>query len=339
MLRTRNFAFTGCVLFALLILCRSVCLAQNGEIGNGANNYYGFENAGFAVTPPQEFYYNPVHCSGIIADAEWLNWRTSHSNQTFANYNDPVWLTGRSALNIDPKGNGIRTRIGARGTNGWDIAWNYTYFDGDDSAAGDTYQDPSSVMSTPLSCLNLGIDSVSVQSDTTLNIHDLEFGRWIGFGDPSFDIRPFASFRYASVNEDLDGQYRYGDPAGENRTNDFRHSSKMEGYGIRVGCETEFNLHPSFSVFGRGAGSVLKGDIKSVSFEKDEIQGIVLNRQLSNTLAVPVIEAAAGLAWRCNGLEIKGGYELSSWFNASSLNGESSDVLFHGFFAGGSWNY
>ena len=67
--------------------------------------------------------------------------------------------------------------------------------------------------------------------------------------------------------------------------------------------------------------------------------GVVMNRNISRSVAAPSLEAAAGLAWNFGGFEIKGGYEFNTFFNASNINNVQSDVLTHGFFAGGAWNF
>lgn len=275
---------------------------------------------------------------GLIADAEWLNWRTASSNQDFASFTDPVWLTDRSTESVAPQGSGIRARLGYRAASGWDVSWSYTYFDGDDSSSVAATADPSSVLTSPISVLDLPLNDAAVDATTQINVHDLEFGRWFAWNDAAA-FRPFGGLRWAQLDETLDGKYRYDDLANVLRSNEFAHSSQMDGYGVRMGGEAECNLFGGFSLFGRGAGSVLAGTVESTSLEKDEVQGTVLNRRVSATKAVSSIEAAAGLAWQIQGFKIKGGYELNSWFNASSLNAKDSDVLTHGFFAGASWNY
>ena len=333
----QNFGVFGRA-FVLFLGAFGVCNAS----AYGADELYDVQTPATVATAPNVSTetYEQVCAAypgrGLIAEAEWLNWRTSNANQTVARSLDPVWLTTRGEESTAPKGNGLRARVGWRFANGWDVSGAYVYFNGDDSTTVEAASQPDARLTSPLSCLNLSIDGATVKSQKKLNMYDLEIGRQTQIS--TLDFRPFAGLRVADLTTSVDGTYSYSSGRAV-RTNAVSHSSQTLGYGVRVGGEAKVKLCGGLAGFGRGAGSVLIGDVDAKSLEIDETQGTVMQRSVSKTKAAPMLEAAAGLEWRYDAFAIKGGYELNSWFNASELNAQTSDELFHGFFAGASWNF
>ena len=106
----------------------------------------------------------------------------------------------------------------------------------------------------------------------------------------------------------------------------------MEGYGIRLGLEGQWRSKTGFKMFGRGAGSVLVGNFFGHMLEVDQVLGTMANYSISYTQAVPVFEAAFGIAWSRGPWEISGGYEINTWFNIGEVNKVSNDLLIDGFF-------
>jgi len=274
---------------------------------------------------------------GLVADVEYLNWRTSNANQTFARSLDPVWLTTREEKATSPSGSGLRARLGFRFGNGWDVSGVYAYFNGKDSSSVGAASYSDSRLTSPFSRSNLGLDEIAAESRKKLNMYDLEIGRQTQIS--TLDFRPFASLRIADLSTSVNETCKRAPSEMVVYTNTVAHTSETLGYGVRIGGEARVKLWRGLAGFGRGAGAVLIGDVDATSLEIDEEHGVVMRRSLSKTKAAPMLEAAAGLEWRYDAFSVKGGYELNSWFNASELNAQTSDELFHGFFAGASWNF
>ncbi len=277
---------------------------------------------------------------GFFIGAEWLAWQVSGASQTYASAVDPVYLTERYNKDASPNGYGVRGKIGYRTASMWDFAVGYTYFNADDSGAIGADTDPSSVFVSTRSRLNLESQNVDFNDEIELNVIDFEVGRKLQYGN--FDVRPFGGFRWLELDSDQSGGYEYalaGYAPNRLATNAIGSESSLKAYGLRMGAEAGVDFAGCLRAFGRGAASVMAGDVKSQAYENDATQGTVLNRNYKETIAVPTLEVAAGLALKLDMLEIKGGYELNTIFNGANHNGTRDDVLFHGFFAGASLNY
>ncbi len=330
----RNFCFKTFVLAILLGGLTGTNLVSAQQPMNGGF-YYPYAPSAAPVECETDAGTKAV--PGIIADAEWLGWQIDSSNQNFATYNDPVWLTERKNFDSGPDGNGVRARLGLRTESMWDVIVGYTYFKGDDSGSVSVDNDPSSILVSTRSRLDLATESVSYNDSTELNAFDLEIGHSSDLHCLNF--RPFGGFRWVQLDQTQGGEYTYRDDVNILRNNVLDSSSKLNAYGIRMGMEASVKLFGGLRAFGRGAGSALVGKIESTGSEIDEQMGTVLDRNFEETISTPVLEAAAGLAYGIGGFEIKGGYEFNSFFNAANFNGERSDVSARGFFAGVSFNY
>lgn len=277
---------------------------------------------------------------GFFVGAEWLSWQVAGGSQTYASAVDPVYLTERYNEDASPDGNGVRGKFGFRFASGWDAAVAYTYFSADDSGEVSAELDPNSVFVSTRSRLNLNSQNVTFNDSVDLNVADFEVGRRLQYCN--FDLRPFGGFRWMELNSEQSGDYEYplaGYSPNRLATNDLASKSSLKAYGLRMGAEANVGVVGCLRAFGRGAASVMAGDVKSTAIENDATLGTVLNRNYKETIAVPTVEVAAGLALKFDALEIKGGYELNTVFNGASHNGKRDDVLFHGFFAGASFNY
>ena len=110
--------------------------------------------------------------------------------------------------------------------------------------------------------------------------------------------------------------------------------SRLNAYGLRIGADVDLALTQGLSVYGKGAGTIAVGDVKTRTFQNGDAI-----REIKKTYATPSVEGGVGLSWKRNGFEARGGYEFNAWYNASNLNGRKSDFLAHGYVAGLGWNY
>ncbi len=100
----------------------------------------------------------PRVMSGLVADVEYLGWQTELCDSS----------------SISTIGSGLRSRLGFRAVSGWDIDWNYTYFDGSKTRA-------------------------SQSADVNLAEYGLELGKWSWRYDSG--IRPFVGFQWSQLNQ------------------------------------------------------------------------------------------------------------------------------------------
>jgi hypothetical protein len=270
--------------------------------------------------------------SGLVGSAEWLSWTAHRQGLDFASFVNPIWLTPVSVASLDyARDSGLRVGLGYRLHDGWDVGWNYTRFETDDSAAVHDLLHPGLELMSTQSVLDVVNESVSASSNLRLNVHDLEVGRWIEVGE-SMDMRLFGSFRWANVSQDFDSVYTYRDLAHHLITGTIANSTDMNAFGLRFGVQGDWCLRPNWRLFGRTAGSVLLGSFDTVQQEVDAAQGTLLDFHNSSSHAVPVLEAAAGVSWNRGPWEVSAGYELSTWFNMADADRSSYDLIFDGFF-------
>ncbi len=272
-----------------------------------------------------------------FAYAEWLNWRANQQGMDFAMVNggdDPKYwnLPVRGEINSlsYDRGNGLRTGIGHRFPSCWDISWNYTYFHAGNAARAEVFAGPyNATLRSTRGHPRWGEYAYVAEASASLNynVHDIEFGRWIDIDDTT-SIRFFGSFRWA----DIDQEFRVFYDGRDYDRSVVDNPSNINAYGIRLGVEGHWNLPWGFSLFGRGAGSVLVGDRHTRYTQTDQgtdwwiqrmapdgyskLEHLLVDVTDTHTQALPVLETAVGVSWRRGIFEISGGYEFNAWLNA-----------------------
>jgi hypothetical protein len=270
--------------------------------------------------------------SGVVASAEWLNWQAHRGGLDFASFVDPIWLTpaARESLDYD-RDNGLRLGLGYRFASGWDVSWNYTYFQTSAAGAIDQAASPGLVLIATRSYFDLAVDSVAAQADLDYQVHDIEAGRRLVFTENA-DVRLFGGFRWAKIDQSEFQQYTYDDIEVGSVTGTIDGRSELDAYGIRLGAETQWTTRWGLGLFGRLAGSVLVGNAAVQQREFDDAQGTILNFADEAYRAVPVIDAAAGASWTHGAWQVAGGYEMTTWFNLTEIERASQDLILDGFF-------
>lgn len=270
---------------------------------------------------------------GFVGYAEGLHWRTNRRGLDYAAFLDPVWLTP-TELHSPQYGwdTGLRAGLGYRFASGWDVTWNYTYFSTETSASITSEDSPGQVLIATRSQLDLGsTESVFAANSLKLNLHDLEIGRSFEL-NPSTALRVFGGFRWGMIDQAAEHNFEYLDLSQQTVDGSIAERNDMNAYGIRMGVQANWISHSRLSLFGRLAGSVLVGDFTVYQHEHNSVYGTILDFPRTQTEAVPVLECAAGLAWRSGGFEVQGGYEMSTWFNMAEIDRSSHDLVFDGLF-------
>lgn len=158
-----------------------------------------------------------------------------------------------------------------------------------------------------------------------MNVFDLQIGTPFRV-KRILTLQPFAGFRAAWIQQDLD--IRYGDITFvEGPTTPFIDSdndSHYHGYGICGGLDTKWKIWRGFSFFANGAASLLWSRFKTSQKETifdGSVRSSIRDRLFTTT---PVFELVAGLSWEYNwksiGLELRFGWEEQIWIHQNMLN-------------------
>ncbi len=259
--------------------------------------------------------------SGLIGEVDYLGWqaeRIDASSAVFAPNGNPY-----DAPTISPVGSGMRARLGYRALSGWDVIWNYTYFEADGTETAFPVEGPTD----PFPYARGPIDA---NADVQLNLHALELGRWNWSGMGS--LRPFVGFQWTQLKETATSPV-----SASNANAGSWAQSNLDAYGLRIGVEWKRPLFGNFQAYAKAAGSIAVGELDAVT-ERFENGAWYVAQNYSKTHASPSVEAALGLAWNMGNFQARGGYEFNDWFNAARLGDKTTDFIAHGWFAGLSWN-
>lgn len=322
-----------------------------------------YTDPGYVVPEPSVWGLNAApsapKTAGLIGGAEWLYW-TTDSDKAFVS--DAGVLCADSGTDLQSEGIGLRGRVGFRSLAGWDLIGTFTWFNEGDEAFA-----TSSQFADGLKDLD-GFDVADVEGKlkTDLQAIDLEIGRWTKLG--TMDVRFFGGVRWTQLNE----EYAYGasrvyasttsellgelavmegnesDPNDEallwSDTRETSESSwigsfsrsRLNAYGVRLGLETRIELGYGLGVYGKGAGALAAGRVKSTTYGGDEL---VVFDETTKTYLTPSVDASLGLSWKTNGFEARAGYEFNGWYNSGLVAGKKTDFLAHGVVAGVGYNY
>lgn len=270
--------------------------------------------------------------SGLRMYAEGLYWQAHRQGLDYASFDNPVWLTPTvvESLNL-PRNGGVRAGIGYGFAGCWEIGWNYTNFFSQTQGAVASSDVPGTSLFATRSYLDHSVNAVQAQANLSYNVHDIEMSRAILVADNAA-IRLFGGFRWAMIDQDFQSTYQYRDLQSATVSGQIDNPMSMDGYGIRLGMEGQWLSSWGLKLFGRGAGSVLVGNFHGRMREVDQVDGTIIDYSPRYTQAVPVLDAAAGVAWCRGPWEISGGYELSTWFNMGEINRASNDLILDGLF-------
>ena len=275
--------------------------------------------------------------SGVVAHADWLLWRASPQGLDFATIANPAAAAaGGGPLATESldfgRTNGIRAGVGYRFTTGWELLWDFTYFDSDAQQKAVSSVGAATVLLATHSFFNTTpMDSISAAGTFRLNLHDVDVS-WGSCLNETVDFRAFGGFRYAKIDEEFDTAYAYHLNPATPVTGTIHMPLGMESNGIRIGAEFQWNTAGGLRVFGRAAQSILVADFETRRVEADSFHGPILDIPGNASRVVPVVEAAAGISWRLGPLEASGGYEMSNWFNMVDASLRSQSLFIDGCF-------
>jgi hypothetical protein len=282
-------------------------------------------------------------CPAWSVRLEYLNWAVRRHDLDFAIATDDTALAvGAGAVQrveLD-RGSGVRAGIAYLTRSNWEIAFGYTYFHTSGSAFA--VEPPRGNLWATRSHPDRNEEATEAAAEANLDYHvfDLDAGHAF-LANRCTALKVFGGVRWADIDQDLLIRYR-GRDFGNGLVSQ---PVDMEAFGVRVGMDGYWHLRGGWSLFGRGAGSIMYGQFEKQMLETnvsgaDTIVDVTDNYER----AVPVLEAAVGVCWACTWLEISGGYEVQSWLNMGDRSTfvddvheglyvpVASDILLDGFF-------
>ncbi|GIW78629.1 MAG: hypothetical protein KatS3mg105_0436 [Gemmatales bacterium] len=217
---------------------------------------------------------------------------------------------------------GVRGGFGFRHANDWETGFYYTWLH---SASSNTQIAPLGGVLYATQTHPGTVEQVTTATaatSLTYNLFDLEFSKRY---EPTSGMRfrPFGGLRFARIDQNFIAIYNGGDANFDTVSS----LLEVQTAGFRAGAEGNWLLGWGFSLYARGAGSLLYGDFDSTFQE--------LNNSNVTTLSsvgekfqkiIPVMELAMGLAWKYRNLEISVGYEFINWFDLVDVPDFVDDV-------------
>ena len=260
--------------------------------------------------------------TGFIAYADYLYWKASPTGLDYATVVNPITLAPVATASLDlPRTDGYRFGLGFRfaGTC-CDLTCNYTHFQ---SSTQQTVvaNATNELLSTRSFFSTVAMDSIEADDTLNLNIYDIE-ANWRTCLNEAVGFRGFGGGRLATRDQDFNSNYTLLSTV----TGTVNLPTRMNAAGVRLGAEFQWRTACGFQVFGRGASSLLVADFSTGRREANSVNGLIIDTSVDSTRVVPVLEAAAGIAWTWGPMEFSGGYEISNWFNMVGVGDVSGGI-------------
>ncbi|MGI0486045.1 Lpg1974 family pore-forming outer membrane protein [Pantanalinema rosaneae CENA516] len=239
------------------------------------------------------------------------------------------------------------------GGSAWDFGATFTQFETEGSSKAEAPTDGFlfSTQSHPFQ--NDTAETANAKADLDYSSTNVEIGHTFQIGR-QLGVRVFGGVQAAAVDRtmttELDGvDYTNGK---------IKLKNEFSGVGPRLGIEGRLLLGAGFSLFGRGAGSLMVGELSS-SFNETDNDGADTVANIDYDRGgqlVPVLEAALGVDWeaalgKSAKLNISAGYEVQQMFNVTEsirfsdaaspgvFTREKGDLNLHGFFVKGGLSF
>ncbi|MEO0684432.1 MAG: Lpg1974 family pore-forming outer membrane protein [Cyanobacteria bacterium J06649_11] len=233
-----------------------------------------------------------------------------------------------ASLNYD-EADSLRIGLTYRPQNtAWDITAKHTSFG---SEAEQSVEEPTngflfSTITHPFQ--NESAQTADANAELDLNATDIELGNSFKIGK-NLGLRLFGGLHFSDINQKMAVNYDGRDFNNSNLNID----NSFTGFGPRIGSEIKLNLNNGLSLFAKGAGSLLLGELDTEYQETDnndaDVVAQISNEQ--NSHLVPGMELSFGVSYsppmgNSTNLNLSLGYEYQHWFNvANSIRFVDSD--------------
>jgi len=285
----------------------------------------------------------PKSPAQIILNAEYKFWRPRQQGGDFAIADPNADATPEGAVQslFNSPSSGFRAAVGySPGGSPWTITFGYTFYRNLDSVA--IVAPAAGLLFTTLTLPGLitTADTASASTRWTHDLYDLELGRNLTI-DPTLGLRVQVGARLADIGRESLVIYDGRDAALARVASGFQ----FTGAGLLFGGETHWTYGRGLSFFGRARGGMLIGVNRSYLRETQN-DGAVVLADVTNRMpqSVPLVELGLGASFRFRGFTIRGGYEVTNWFqlittpdlgddiSVGKLNPRQSNFSLDGFF-------
>jgi hypothetical protein len=256
-------------------------------------------------------------CPGWYASAEYLLLRLRRRGLDYAipTRDTADYIGDGTVREVEfTHDSGYRAGLGYITSSGWDIGFRYTAFDTLETASANAPAGGNlwATLSHPAHRAEAGTAFATAGLD--YEVFDLELGRWMQLNRFTA-VRMLGGLRWLETDQQLVVQY---DGAGF-REGLVQRTRGDSGLGVRLGGEVHWAVFRGLSTFLRGSAAVVYSQAETVARETDEQgQRLLVDIADDHTQSVSNLEAAMGLAYARGPWTIRGGYELSTWFNLSN---------------------
>ncbi|WP_417732920.1 Lpg1974 family pore-forming outer membrane protein [Rosistilla oblonga] len=281
---------------------------------------------------------------GWNASVDYLNWTVRRRGLDYAiTTDDSTRAVGAGDVHNVEYGSdsGIRAGLHYTTATGWEVGFRYTYLDIDATSSAESPAAGNMWATRSHPNENEEARRASASANLDYDVFDLELRRWFLINRVAA-IQFLGGLRWASIDQNLQIDYDGDDFSDGQVFND----GQMDGFGVRLGALGQWQMSHGLSLFARGAGTLAYGKFENRLLET--------NRDGADTIvdvtdryeqALPAIEAAVGLSWRSDHIELACGYELTNWFDLSdrsmfvdsahegAYSPKSTDLLLDGLFA------
>ena len=252
--------------------------------------------------------------SGLIASAEFLNWKPVTRGNDFAVTEDGTATTlgvGRIRDVTYGSDTGVRARLGYQTATKWSVSIGYTYFDTEGAARAERPPGVGQLFATQSHPDgNEEANTADAFISIDYSVFDLIVERPV-FQNQFSDMRIFGGVRWADIARRSDVRYD-----GRDFVNALVHKrSAMRGAGLRMGTQTSWLVANGFQLFGGVSGGLLFSETLTNYYETNFDDAVVLvDVEHGQDGATPFLECQAGVGWQYNQFSVQAGYELQNWF-------------------------
>jgi hypothetical protein len=164
--------------------------------------------------------------------------------------------------------------------------------------------------------INVAAESLRAQAsyDIDFQMVDVAYEQLVSHSC-SHAINLILGARYGQLDQELRANYSIlGGTSVESNIN-------FDGIGPRVGLDGQWMIRRGFFAYGQGAGNFLVGNFNADYQQTNTFAGVQSNTSFEDDRIVSLLELEMGLGWqsRCGRWSLRGGYYVSSWFNAMTM--------------------
>lgn len=251
---------------------------------------------------------------GLFVRGEYLYLKPRRRSQDFAiidpiNQGAEVPEGSVESLEWDRR-SAYRVGAGYATPSGWDLGVNYTYFHTNDSRSLVAPEGGTLLATMTRPGIVDEVNAATASSSLDYDVVDIELGATV-LRTSNATFRMFGGSRLAWIDQKLTANYD-GNTAVQSNVD---MPLLFDGYGPRLGGQSNLHLGGGLALFARASGSLLVGDFRTRITETNSA-GATLIADIGEKYekVVPVTELGLGISWQFRSLRLSLGYEVVNWF-------------------------